>query len=279
MRAPIDYSIAVATVNGPVRLEQFLFSVVENTVGFNYVIAICDDCSNEDLAKQNYALAVKYKCLYTRNKERKGVPYSWNRAIELAEAKQYIVANDDIRVCRGWLHAYDTFRKANSHLKLGVVAWPATNIGEDVVNINNFTVSIDVSHVTNPIVACAGYLFGFTKEMYADVGRFDERYFATWEEIDFGAKLCMNGYKSIGLNRPVIFHEGGASFSDPINQHPAMRKQSMSQKQWVEKWSSILNIQKKNKTDQELIKEISDALVAKIPKYQLSDFNLAEVNI
>lgn len=267
-----DYGIAVATVNGPKRLEDFLLSVAKHTAGLNYVVSICDDCSSDELSRQNYALAIKHNCFYHRNSERSGVPYSWNRAIQAMDAKHFIVANDDIVVVKGWLHAYDAFRKYNDGLALGVLAWPATNEKNSLSNNDNHVISCDASHIATPIVACAGYLFGFTKEMYQDVGGFDERYFATWEEIDFGAKLCMNGLKSVGLNGPVIYHEGGASFSDPINQHPALVRQSFAQSQWIEKWSNILNIDRDVKDDSSLIREISNALIAKIPNYSQSDF-------
>jgi hypothetical protein len=105
-----------------------------------------------------------------------------------------------------------------------------------------------------------------------DVGGFDERYFATWEEIDFGAKLCMNGYKSIGLSEPVIYHQGGASFSDPINQHPAMLRQSLAQTQWIEKWSLILNVPRTTSKDSDIIRDISIALINRIPNYKLEEF-------
>lgn len=267
-----DYGIAVATVNGPKRLEDFLLAVSRHTNGLNYVVSICDDCSSEELSRQNYELAVKYKCFYHRNDQRSGVPYSWNRAVQLMDAKHFIVANDDVIVVDGWLHAYDSFRKANSHLSIGVLAWPATNILSDIENKSNHVIGHDRSHVANPIVACSGYLFGFSKEMYRDVGGFDERYFATWEEIDFGAKLCMNGLKSIGLDGPMVYHAGGASFSDPINQHPALVRQSLAQSQWIEKWATVLNINVSNKTDHDLIVEISKALISKVPHYSDSDF-------
>lgn len=277
-----DYLIAVATINGPARLEAFIASIKQHTKGFNYGISICDDCSNNDLAAQNHQIAQKYQCFYRRNDERSGVPTSWNRAIQIGhagDARNYIVANDDILVVPGWLNAYDEFRKANEHLKLGVVAWPAAGNINLLKNEQRFSVGVDHSHIITPIVACAGYLFGFSKEQYQQVGGFDERYFATWEEIDFGAKLCMNGQKSVGMNAPMVYHQGGASFGDPINRHVAMNKQSLAQDQWIDKWSIILNISKTNKTSRELIIEISNALTAKIPPYKIEDFNSVNINL
>ena len=276
-----DYLIAAATINGPKRLEEFIVSVIDHTIGLNYAISICDDCSKSELSKENQDIAAKYNCFYTRNQERSGVPTSWNRAIQYVghagDAKNYIVANDDILVVPGWLHAYDSFRKANAHLNLGVFAWPATNDRTTLSTVRQFKVGPDHSHIINPIVACAGYLFGFSKEQYQLVGGFDERYFATWEEIDFGAKLCMNGQKSIGLDAPVIYHQGSASFHDPINRHVAMNKQSLAQGQWIDKWSTILNISKTGKQQRDLIIEISKALIAKIPNYTANDFCSVEV--
>lgn len=270
-----EYLIAVATVNNPERLENFILSIQENTKGIDYAISICDDCSHPDLSEKNYILAVKYKCFYRRNSERSGVPFSWNRACEVAESKYLVIANDDILVVPGWLHSYDSFVKNNDKLCLGVCAWPATNIKENRSNLTTYEVGPDEAHILNPIVACSGYLFAFPRALYSKVEGFDERYFATWEEIDFGAKLCMNGLQSIGLSAPTIYHQGGASFSDPINQHPAMLKQSLAQQQWIDKWSTILNI----KESKNIIKDISIALINKIPQYKTIDFTKVKIEI
>src|SRR6266568_672350 len=150
-----DYLIAVATVNGPKRLEEFLVSVKEHTVGIIYAISICDDCSSIELSQKNHDLAKKYNCFYTKNTNRSGVPFSWNRAIQsvghAGDAKNYVVANDDTLMVPGWLHAYDGFRKANTHLNLGVVAWPATNQKNLLRNDKNFIVEPDHSHIITPI--------------------------------------------------------------------------------------------------------------------------------
>mgnify|MGYP001594389417 CR=1 FL=1 len=274
-----DYLIAVASLNNPARLEAFIRSVIENSQNINYAISICDDCSQDELSAKNYELAAKYKCFYTRNQTRSGVPYSWNRACELADSTHIIVANDDILVVPGWIEAYQTFRNNNESLRIGVCSWPAVADPSQRSFATKFDVSCDESHIATPIVACIGYLFAFPRKLYWEVNGFDERYFATWEEIDFGAKLCMNGYKSIGLNGPVVYHEGGASFGDPINQHPAMLRQSLAQGQWIDKWSIILNISKTDKTDQEMIRDISLALVSKIPIYNIGDFKSAHIDV
>jgi len=274
-----EFLICVATVNGPKRLEDFILSVVENTKGINYAISITDDCSDPGLSSQNYAIAAKYDCYYIRNAVRSGVPFSWNKATEAADAKYLVISNDDIILCPGWLNSFKIFLESNSHLKLGVIAWPAVNDLSRVSSITKFMVGPDESHITNPVVACSGYLFAITRELFVSVGRFDERYFATWEEIDFGAKLCMNGYKSIGLAQPFVYHQGGASFSDPINQHPSMQKQSIAQSQWIEKWSTILNINSAQISQNDLIREISLKLIEKIPQYSKDQFNLVPLDL
>lgn len=266
-----EFLICVATVNGPARLEAFIRSVFENTSELNFAISIVDDCSDDLFSSKNYEIAVKYGCYYHRNQKRSGVPYSWNRATEAADAKYLVISNDDIVVCPGWLTAFKLFWENNMHLKLGVVAWPATNNLDDISKKSSFLVEPDFSHIINPVVACSGYCFATTRQLFMEVGRFDERYFATWEEIDFGAKLCMNGYKSIGISYPTIYHQGGASFSDPINQHPVMIKQTLAQSQWIDKWLTILNIPK-DSDDNFLIKNISISLISKIPNYKKDDF-------
>ncbi len=209
-----EFLICVATVNGPERLERFLESVSKYTKSIDYKISITDDFSSKEFSDINYQLAIKYNCYYTRNNERSGVPYSWNRATEQGDCNYLIIANDDIIVTPGWLDAYKSFYNENKHLRLGVIAWPATGILGDQSKDTEYTVGPDLSHIITPIVACSGYLFAVPRDIFIDCGKFDERYFATWEEIDLGAKLCMNGYKSIGIDKPQIYHQGGASFSD-----------------------------------------------------------------
>lgn len=274
-----DYLIAVATLNGPARLEEFITSVIRNTEGINYAISICDDCSDQHLSEQNYALAVKYKCFYTRNPNRSGVPYSWNRACELADSKFIVMCNDDIVVVPGWLHAHHLFRKANEHLNIGVIGWPATNQREIISTARKFTVNADASHLDFPPVAVAGYLFAFPRSLYQEVGGFDQRYFANWEEIDFGASCAMKGLHSVGMNGPLLYHQGGATFSDPLNQRPELARAGASMNLWFDKWSKILGIKKGRKTDTNYIAELSLAITSKHPRYKLSDFNEVVVDL
>ena len=87
-----EFLICVATVNNPERLERFLLSIINHTQNIDYKISITDDCSLPEFSEKNYNLAVKYSCYYHRNEQRSGVPYSWNRATELADCKYLVIA-------------------------------------------------------------------------------------------------------------------------------------------------------------------------------------------
>lgn len=265
-----EYLICVATINGPERLENFLKSVRSNTPSsINYAIAIADDNSIEQFAQRNYQLAVNYNCFYRRNEFRSGVPFTWNRATELADSEWIIIANDDILVVPKWLEAHKAFVAANSDKKIGALSWPLTNTLGGQKN-NDLIVGIgpDSYQIDHPVVSCAGCLFAFSRQLFNQVNGFDERYFATYEEVDFGGKLSMLGYKSLGMNDPLVYHQNGASFSDPLNQQdPAFQKHKLAEKQFIDKWCEILSIKKGKKKSDTLVKEISDRLVAMQPYY------------
>lgn len=274
----LDYLICVATINGPKRLEEFISSVYKHTdPSLNFKVSIVDDNSIPELRDANYQVAVKYNCYYRWNDTRLGVAASWNKAASLAESKNLVISNDDILLVPGWLNAYDEFTKANSEKRLGSIAWRVTNTLGEQSKDTKFTVGPFLKHIKEPVVAPAGCLFAVNKELYYTVEGFDERYFASWEEIDFGAKLCLLGYKNMEIDNPIVYHQNSASFSDPINQQdPAFERAKDCQRLWIEKWSQILGIKKGKKSDQKLIKDISDTLTDKQPVYK--DFATVEIN-
>lgn len=64
--------------------------------------------------------------------------------------------------------------------------------------------------------ACAGAAM-YKKEVFDDVGYFDEDFFAYYEDVDFGFKLQLYGYKCIYNPKAVCYHKRGGTTSTNKN--------------------------------------------------------------
>jgi hypothetical protein len=60
--------------------------------------------------------------------------------------------------------------------------------------------------------ACAG-ASAYKREVFETIGLFDEDFFAYYEDIDFGFRMQLMGYKCFYNPRAVCFHKRGATFS------------------------------------------------------------------
>jgi len=60
----------------------------------------------------------------------------------------------------------------------------------------------------------SGCAFMIKRELFIDIGMFDERLFAHMEEIDLHWKMLLNGFKAIVEPKSIIYHKGAQTLSN-----------------------------------------------------------------
>lgn|SRR3990167_7218841 len=118
---------------------------------------------------------------------------AWNTAISMATAARILVCNNDLVFLKpGWL---EQFEVALDDMSVGAAGMTG------------------MSWRWVPFLQ--GSLFAFRKEVFEQVGGFDERFQFTCEDVDFCKRLQAAGYRIHPIDPPLlgeyVFHHEGAT--------------------------------------------------------------------
>jgi GT2 family glycosyltransferase len=211
--------IGIPTLNGPERLSRCLNAIHKYTPleAMKAMVLVSDDCSYEVNLEANKRVCNNFRIEMLMAQTRIGVAQQWNRLVKHTHAPTVILMNDDVEIVSDWLEALAFSVRMNPHA--GMVGLKAY----EGVNTNNFNPPKPASYNEavmergHGMLASTGFLFGFSRANFDEVGGFDEEYFAFFEEVDFGIRLLERNHPSYMLSYPIVLHQGGATTSDKRN--------------------------------------------------------------
>lgn len=222
-------AVVILNWNGKKLLEQFLPSVIKHTP--EAVIYVADNASTDDSVTFVKAQYPQIKII--QNKGNFGYAKGYNEALQEVEEDIYALVNSDIEVTEGWLQPIMSLfendvetaivqpkildYKNKSHFEYAGAAggfidkygFPFCRgrifdtIEEDKGQYN------DVSQIFWASGAC---LF-IRKEVYRELGGFDEDFFAHQEEIDLCWRAFNKNYTVGYCSDSVVYHVGGATLT------------------------------------------------------------------
>jgi len=248
--------VGIPTLNGSHRLRRLLASIRTHTDFARHPglkLVVCDDGSAQDQVDGNAQAILEETVLrekvgleLIKHDARRGIARSWNDLTRSGTQNIVVLLNDDIEVVDHWLDALVYTLERNT--RLGMVGLNSyvniTKQGFEELHPGK------PYHIRKPridyreakLLSGGGYLlssqgcaFGFTREAFDSVEGFDERFFCFYEEVDFGIRLRMQGRPNYILSYPIIFHEGGATTSNPHNMD-ASHHMERSRQLFYEKW-------------------------------------------
>ena len=132
--------------------------------------------------------------------------------------------NNDVKVTRGWLDNFLDAYKNNGHAlyqpKFLKMINPEILVGTgDMINIFGFGFARDkgkkdhnVGNRIEEISYASGTCMFLPRKIISDVGYFDQKLFAYHEELDFGWRARLYGYKSFYVPNSIIYHYGSAGW-------------------------------------------------------------------
>lgn len=224
-------SIAVVILNwnGKKLLEEFLPSVVKYSEGTTIYIA--DNASTDDSVS---FLRTNYPDLkIIQNKGNFGYARGYNEALKSVEEDIYVLVNSDIEVTKDWLiPAIKLFDndpetailqpkildyKNKTHFEYaGAAGGFIDKYGFPFCRGRIFeTIEEDKGQYDTDIDLfwASGACFFIRKEIYRDLGGFDEDFFAHQEEIDLCWRAFNKNYKVRFCSDSVVYHVGGATLT------------------------------------------------------------------
>lgn len=232
--------VGIPTVNGPDRLRRCLKAIRINTPRSEpFKVLVVDDCSTPENLQKNKDVIHEFGVEMITHLERFGVARGWNDLVRHTKAPWVILSNDDVEVVPDWYEALVFSLKSNQHA--GVIGLPAYQ----GVNSSNFTPppikSYNESRMQRGtwMISATGFLFGFERRKFDEVGGFDDGYFLFYEELDFSVRLLDKGWPPYMLSYPTVIHQGGASTSDARNVPDTQGVMAESRERFKKKFGSI----------------------------------------
>ncbi|MBQ0735440.1 glycosyltransferase family 2 protein [Aquimarina celericrescens] len=225
----MNIAVVILNWNGRSLLEQFLPSVVEYSE--EAVIYIADNASTDDSV--GYVKDTFSQVRIIQNKSNGGYAKGYNDALSQINADIYCLLNSDVEVTKDWLvpvrrifqesqnvaaiqpKILDYKRKTHFEYA-GAAGGFIDKFGYPYCRGRIFdTLEVDRGQYddTVEIFWASGACLFIRKEVFDEVGKLDEDFFAHQEEIDLCWRIQNLGYKIMYTGASTIYHLGGATLN------------------------------------------------------------------
>jgi GT2 family glycosyltransferase len=211
-------SISIVNLDG----EKYLKECLESIKGLNYPpdrleVIIVDNGSNDkslDVVKAIYPGSKLIK-----NTKNMGFAYANNQAAEAAEGEYIAFLNNDTRVDKNWLTEllrpiYRNKEIVASGSKVLSIDGKRLDFVGGMINFEGKGFQIDYGlsrdkdkyHIPSYLPFVNGGAMMVNRSVFLETGGFDEDFFAYYEDVDFGWRLWVLGYRVVFAPRSIVYH-------------------------------------------------------------------------
>lgn len=260
-------TIGIPVYNRGTALVNLLQNLRQRTpTDIDFEIVVVDDSGRPAHRELTRSACRQYGATLVVHEKNKGVAAGWNSIVRAGKDSEYcVILNDDVFVAKDWLTYMLYALRANP--KVGsfgmncrfiakedaaeIIKGPNAKViplnvywkGSDLVRNERYkSMPVEEDGAPGKVMCPTGCFFGFRREIYDLVGGFDERYFAFYEETDFGVSCAWKGLPSFVLGVPDHnYHMWSASFAS-APEIPAGSIMARSREAFVRKWTEILGV-------------------------------------
>lgn len=216
-----ETSVIIVNLNGMEHIESCLGSLFGQTYS-DFDVILVDNGSTDgslDYVKRNFP---KVKVLPLEKNT--GFAYATNKGIAQTSSPYIALLNNDIELEASWLqHMIDTIK---GDPQTGATACKMLNFFDrDIIDAAGDVLTRAVSaearghgEKDSGQYDMAGYVFGpcagaaaYRRDVFDQIGLFDERFFAFYEDIDLDFRMQSGGWKVMYVPAAVCFHKRGAT--------------------------------------------------------------------
>lgn len=289
-------TIGIPVYNRAAQLHDLLENLRQRTSKeIDYEIVVVDDSGRPEHRGVVSAACAKYGASYLAHEKNRGVAAGWNTISRYHNNSSLVVIlNDDVLVANDWL-SYMVYalemnpgvgsfgmncRFISKEDAREIVRGPDRKViplnvhwrGSELVRNERFpSMPVEEDGAPGKVMCPTGCFFGFRREIYNLVGGFDERYFAFYEETDFGVSCAWRGYPSFTLGVPDHnYHMWSASFGS-APEIDAGGVMARSRASFVAKWRGILGVSFNDAP------EIHSHLMDKIPPFPVKWLGMGKI--
>jgi len=239
-------SLITINLNGKYLLKQLLHSIDRLDYPKDKLeIIVVDNGSNDGSA--DYLESNHPGVKVIRNKLNMGFAYPCNQAARQASGEYLAFVNNDVVLDPGWLKELI----ATINPETGTICVASKILNSDGTKIDfvggginylgfgyqkHFNKNVkhyDEHEKKELLFACGGAML-IDKDIFLDVGGFDEDYFAFFEDVDLGLRLWLMGYRVTLAPSAIAYHR----------HHHTTNKLSKSKIQMIQERNSLFTIYK-----------------------------------
>lgn len=280
-------AIGIPTYNGVLRVKALLKNLRQRLdPQLDVDLVVVDDSGRQEHQNAVKQVCQEYGAKYIFHEKNSGVPTGWNNLTRSTNRECMVLLNDDVLMAKDAIE--NLYYAVMANPKVGTFGLNFRFITMDdcpkilesadskviplnvryengVLIRNERFASLPPEGDDNPgrVMCPTGCGFGFRRETFEAVGGFDQRYFAFYEETDFGVSCALKGLPSFTLPIPMdSYHLWSATFGS-APEVPASKIMLASKAKFVEKWSKILGV-----TFQDA-PELHNLLMDKIPLFEV----------
>lgn len=222
-------AIVILNWNGEKLLEQFLPSVIAcSKIADIYIADNASTDNSIEFIKSKYP-----EVNIIQNKTNGGYAKGYNDALKYVDADIYCLLNSDVEVSENWLEPItDVFQNNKAAIVQPKILdyknqeyFEYAGAGGGFIDAFGYpycrgrifnTIEKDNGQYNDikEIFWASGACFFIRKQVFEELGGFDEDYFAHQEEIDLCWRAKNNGYQIFYVGLSAVYHVGGATLSN-----------------------------------------------------------------
>lgn len=218
-------SAVIPNYNGVTHLEDCLGSLLElDYPRSRFEIIVVDNASSDGSARLVRKRYPTVRVVQLRTNV--GFAGACNRGVREGRGSVVALLNNDMRVHPGWLRELLTpFAEHPEVAATGaqILSWDGKAIDFIGGSVNFYGHGFQPLHgrpvdeggalSTSPVLFACGGSMAVRRDVFLSCGGFDEDYFAFFEDIDFGWRLWVLGYRVLFVPAAVAYHRGHATAS------------------------------------------------------------------
>lgn len=228
-------SIILVNWNTKDLTRDALVSIFDQTKNIEFEVIVVDNNSGDgsvEMIKKEFS-----QVILIENKENRGFGKANNQGLAAARGEYLMFLNTDVKVLNGAINTLVDYLDKNSSVMM---------VGPRLLNadmsfqhacrrnlpnplnsffhlfglvkifkhneiINSYKQFTADPEVTGPVEAISGAAMLFRRQVYEEIGGFDERFFMYGEDLDFCKRIFDKGWGVVYVSNAKIIHFGGQS--------------------------------------------------------------------
>jgi len=207
-------SVIIVNFNGKTHLEECLKSLM-NITHPKFEVILVDNNSTDDsiqFVTDHYPSVIILKLDTNR-----GFAEPNNMGAKIAKSDFFLFLNNDTIVTSNFISEMVKIIETDDKIAIcqSLLLKPDGSIDSSGDFIDELGIAYNsttpVNHVRE-ITSARGASMLVRKKVFEDLGGFDDKFFVSFEDVDFGWRSWIAGYKTVLIPKSIVYHSGGKTY-------------------------------------------------------------------